>query len=88
MVELAQASGLPLLDHPDPMGAHTIGLGEVLGRALDRRGGTRILVGLGGSASTDGGTGALTALGARFLDAAGGRCARAAERWRAWRGRT
>ena len=70
MVELARASGLPLLARPDPVGAQTTGLGEVLGRALDART-DRILVGLGGSAATDGGTGALTALGARFLDAAG-----------------
>jgi len=70
VVELARASGLPLLARPDPMGSQTIGLGEVLGRALDAGVG-RILVGLGGSASTDGGTGALAALGARFLDAAG-----------------
>jgi glycerate kinase len=69
-VELASASGLPLLARPDPMGAHTIGLGEVIGRALDR-GAREILIGLGGSAATDGGTGALTALGARFLDAGG-----------------
>jgi glycerate kinase len=52
------------------MGAQTTGLGELLGRALDTGVG-RILVGLGGSASTDGGTGALVALGARFLDTAG-----------------
>jgi len=70
VVELARASGLPLLARPDPMGAHTIGLGELLSRALDGGMG-RILVGLGGSASTDGGTGALAALGARFLDAGG-----------------
>ncbi len=70
VVELARASGLPLLARSDPMGAQTTGLGELLGRALDAGVG-RILVGLGGSASTDGGTGALTALGARFLDAAG-----------------
>ena len=70
VVELARASGLPLLARPDPMGAQTTGLGELLGRALDAGVG-RILVGLGGSASTDGGTGALGALGARFLDAAG-----------------
>ena len=70
VVELARASGLPLLARPDPMGAQTAGLGELLGRALDAGVG-RILVGLGGSASTDGGTGALAALGARFLDAAG-----------------
>jgi glycerate 2-kinase len=70
VVELARASGLPLLARPDPMGAQTIGLGELLSRALGAGVG-RILVGLGGSASTDGGTGALAALGARFLDAAG-----------------
>ena len=70
VVELAETSGLPLLVHADPLGAQTTGLGEVLGRALDAGAG-RILVGLGGSAATDGGTGALAALGARFLDAAG-----------------
>jgi glycerate kinase len=70
VVELARASGLPLLARPDPMGAQTTGLGELLSRALDV-GVERILVGLGGSASTDGGTGALAALGARFLDAKG-----------------
>jgi glycerate kinase len=52
------------------MRAQTTGLGELLGRALDAGVG-RILVGLGGSASTDGGTGALAALGARLLDAGG-----------------
>jgi glycerate kinase len=72
VVELARASGLPLLARPDPMGAQTTGLGELLGRALDA-GAARILVGLGGSAATDGGTGALAALGARFLGAAGQR---------------
>jgi glycerate kinase len=70
VTELARSSGLPLLAGPDPMGAQTTGLGEVLGRALDA-GADRILVGLGGSAATDGGTGALAALGARFLDATG-----------------
>jgi glycerate kinase len=69
-VELARASGLPLLERPDPMRAHTVGLGEVIGRALDH-GARTLVIGLGGSASTDGGTGALAALGARFLDAAG-----------------
>jgi glycerate 2-kinase len=67
---LARASGLPLLARPDPMGAQTTGLGEILGRALGAGMG-RILVGLGGSASTDGGAGALAALGARFLGADG-----------------
>jgi glycerate 2-kinase len=69
-VELARSSGLPLLTRPDPLGAHTAGLGEVIASALDN-GARTVVIGLGGSASTDGGTGALTALGARFLDAAG-----------------
>jgi glycerate kinase len=70
VIELARASGLPLLASPDPLGAHTAGTGELIGRALDA-GTTRIIIALGGSASTDGGAGALSALGARFLDAAG-----------------
>jgi len=69
-VELARASGLPLLARPDPLGAQTTGLGQVIGRALDT-GARQVTIALGGSASTDGGTGALAALGARFLDAAG-----------------
>jgi glycerate 2-kinase len=70
-IELAQASGLPLMPALDPLGAQTTGTGELIGRALDA-GARRVVVALGGSASTDGGTGALAALGARFLDAAGG----------------
>nr|WP_157467611.1 glycerate kinase [Frankia sp. QA3] len=70
VVELARASGLPLMLAPDPLRAQTIGLGEALGAALTG-GARRILVALGGSASTDGGTGALAALGARFLDPRG-----------------
>ena len=69
-IELAQASGLPLMPAPDPLGARTTGTGELIGRALDA-GARRIVLGLGGVASTDGGSGALAALGARFLDAAG-----------------
>jgi glycerate 2-kinase len=65
-VELARASGLPLLAAPDPLGAQTTGLGEVIGHALDA-GARELMIALGGSASTDGGTGALAALGARFL---------------------
>jgi len=69
-IELARASGLPLMAAPDPLGAQTTGTGELVASALDT-GARRIVIALGGSASTDGGTGALTALGARFLDAAG-----------------
>src|SRR5581483_5124959 len=54
----------------DPLGAHTLGLGQTIGHALDA-GAREVVITLGGSASTDGGTGALAALGARFLDAAG-----------------
>jgi glycerate 2-kinase len=70
VTELARASGLPLLTDPDPLGAHTAGLGEAISHALDT-GAQKIVITLGGSASTDGGTGALAALGARFLDRAG-----------------
>jgi glycerate kinase len=70
VIELASAAGLPQLPEFDPLGAHTTGVGELIGLALDA-GAHRIVTGLGGSASTDGGTGALRALGARFRDAAG-----------------
>tara|TARA_B100000749_G_scaffold159620_2_gene122655 strand:- start:897 stop:2036 length:1140 start_codon:yes stop_codon:yes gene_type:complete len=70
VVEMAQSSGLPLVDELDPMGSHTFGVGELIAAALDA-GADRLIVGLGGSASTDGGAGALAALGARFLDSAG-----------------
>jgi glycerate kinase len=70
VVELAQSSGLPLMQTLDPLGATTRGLGEVIRSALDA-GATSLVVGLGGSASTDGGAGALAALGLRLTDAAG-----------------
>ena len=66
-IELALASGLPLMAAPDPLGAQTTGTGELIADAVEA-GARRIVIALGGSASTDGGTGALTALGARFLD--------------------
>jgi glycerate kinase len=64
VVELAQSSGLALMAAPDPIGATTRGLGEMIAAALDA-GAARLVVGLGGSASTDGGAGALDALGER-----------------------
>jgi glycerate 2-kinase len=70
VIELAAAAGLMLLSRPMPLDAHSYGVGELIGDALDS-GAQRIVVALGGSACTDGGTGALAALGARFLDAAG-----------------
>lgn len=76
VVELAATSGLTLLEHPAPDDAHTLGFGEAIAAALDHRdadgrGVDRLLLALGGSSSTDGGTGALRALGARLLDAHG-----------------
>ncbi|MGW4031509.1 glycerate kinase [Streptomyces sp. NPDC004838] len=72
VVEMAEASGLRLL--PDgvfaPLTATTYGTGELLRAALDAGAGT-IVLGVGGSATTDGGAGMLAALGARFLDADG-----------------
>ncbi|MGU3433561.1 glycerate kinase [Actinomycetes bacterium M1A6_2h] len=72
VVELASAVGLSLLPGgvPNPLGASTFGLGTVIAHALTA-GARRVIVGLGGSASTDGGAGMLRALGARILDAAG-----------------
>jgi glycerate kinase len=67
VVELAESSGLPLMASPDPLGATTRGLGEVIAAALDA-GAQSLLIGLGGSASTDGGAGALEALGLQILD--------------------
>jgi glycerate kinase len=70
VVELATAAGLPLMPEPRPLTAHSFGVGQLIGLALDA-GARHIDVALGGSACTDGGTGALTALGARFLGADG-----------------
>ena len=72
VIEMALASGLALIpDHRrDPRTATTYGTGQLMRAALDA-GYTRVIVGLGGSATNDGGTGMASALGARFLDAAG-----------------
>lgn len=65
LIELAVSSGLPLMAELDPFGATTRGMGEVI-RAAVRSGAPRLIIALGGSASTDGGAGALTALGVVF----------------------
>lgn len=69
LVESAQACGLWRLKEPErnPLKATTFGVGELIGQALDA-GATEILIGLGGSATSDGGSGMAAALGARFLD--------------------
>lgn len=72
VIEMAAASGLAVL--PDgrhsPLGAGTFGTGQLVKAALDR-GCTEIVLGVGGSATTDGGAGMLAALGATFKDSAG-----------------
>jgi glycerate kinase len=72
VVELAAVVGLDLLPggRPDPLGASTFGLGLVLRHALDA-GVREVVLGLGGSASTDGGAGLVQALGARLRDGEG-----------------
>ncbi len=69
VVELAAAVGLVELPggRTDPMGAGTYGLGVLIRHALDH-GLREVVLGLGGSASTDGGAGMLQALGLRILD--------------------
>ncbi|MDQ6650113.1 MAG: glycerate kinase [Actinomycetota bacterium] len=71
-VESAQACGLHHLSpqERDPLRTSTYGVGELLRTALSG-GARRIVVGLGGSGTNDGGAGALTALGLRHLDEAG-----------------
>ena len=72
VVEMARASGLSLLApaERDALVASTVGTGELIVDALEH-GIRSLLVGVGGSATNDGGVGALQALGYRFLDASG-----------------
>ncbi|MEU7987789.1 glycerate kinase [Streptosporangium canum] len=71
VIELAEASGLRRLPgDPQALTATSYGAGELIAHAV-RRGARRIVLGLGGSACTDGGTGMMQALGVRFLDAGG-----------------
>ena len=72
VIEMALASGLARLadEQRNPRVATTYGTGQLMAAALDA-GYTRIIVGLGGSATNDGGTGMAAALGVRFRDADG-----------------
>jgi glycerate 2-kinase len=72
VVELASVCGLGLLPggRREPLRASSFGMGEVIGAALDAAC-AQIVLGVGGSASTDGGAGLLQALGARVYDRAG-----------------
>ena len=71
VIEMAAAAGLPLAGNRlDPSRTTTYGVGELVVHAA-RNGSRRIVVGLGGSATNDGGCGAAAACGVRFLDSDG-----------------
>ncbi len=72
VMEMAAASGLPLVPQGkrDPSITTTYGTGELIKAALDR-GLRKIILGIGGSATNDGGSGVAQALGVKFLDASG-----------------
>lgn len=69
IIEMAEASGIALIDREkrNPMITTTYGTGEIIKHALDL-GVERIVIGIGGSATNDGGIGMVQALGGKFLD--------------------
>lgn len=73
IIDMSAASGIRLVpaQRLDPTRATSYGTGQLLRHAVDR-GARTVYLGMGGSATVDGGLGILRALGARFLDAAGG----------------
>lgn len=71
VIEMASCAGLPLVEnHKDPLGTTTYGVGELLLEAANH-GATKIILGLGGSCTTDGGCGAAAACGVKFYDKTG-----------------
>lgn len=71
VIEMAASAGLPLVeDRKDPLRASTFGVGELILHAA-KQGVSKIIMGLGGSCTNDGGCGAACAVGIRFLDEAG-----------------
>ncbi len=72
VLEMASASGLALVPpaRRDPAAASTLGTGQLILACL-AAGARRVLIGIGGSATNDGGAGAAQAIGVRFLDAGG-----------------
>ena len=72
ILEMAAASGLPLVvpEQRDPMRTTTYGTGQLMAAALDA-GCSRMVLGLGGSATNDGGAGMIQALGGKLLDVQG-----------------
>ncbi len=75
VIEMASAAGLPLVppDRRNPLLTTTFGVGKLIGAAL-AAGATELIIGIGGSATTDGGTGCAQALGVVFIDSSGKPC--------------
>lgn len=72
VVEMASAAGLPMVgDRRDPSATTTYGVGQIIRHAVEN-GCSEILLGLGGSATNDGGCGCAAALGTRFYNGSGG----------------
>jgi len=69
VIEMAEAAGIRLIPPPkrNPLITHTYGVGELIKAALDRNV-KRVIIGLGGSATVEAGTGLVRALGIKFLD--------------------
>jgi glycerate kinase len=76
VIEMATICGITTLDELDPLGAHSFGLGQAIKAVLADDRVNEILIAVGGSASTDAGMGALSALGFKGLDADGKELAR------------
>jgi len=70
VIEMAQASGISIEKENNALLASTFGTGELIRNALDR-GCRKMLIGIGGSATTDGGVGCISALGGKFLNREG-----------------
>ena len=73
VIEMAAAAGIALLpeERRNPLYTDTYGVGEIIRHAITEQGCRSFIIGIGGSATNDGGTGMLRALGYRFVDADG-----------------
>ena len=76
VIEMATLCGITTIDKLDPLGAHSYGLGQAIKAALEDNRVDEILIAVGGSASTDAGMGALSALGFKGLGEDGKELAR------------
>lgn len=81
IIEMSAAAGITLInaDQRNPMLTTTYGVGELIAHAIKENGCRKFIVGIGGSATNDGGVGMLQALGFSFLDADGNAIPRGAQ---------